>query len=158
MQKYIGKFIGPNKIKELVLMEQKTPLGNKVYSVVYEGGFEELVTSSTLELCASDSLSDFTVAQQIKLNALVKKIIELIAEYDIRLYEMEMVSKLLNDSIAKSTDKALSYKWYGSLKQHIDGKDPISFFSILEVDGILKDAASQGTDIPAPEPKMAENA
>lgn len=72
--KTIGKFVGPQKIHNLVLSERKTLLGNDVYLVEFSDGEKAEYPVEILEKITSDEVGDWNSLRDKTMIAVMGKI------------------------------------------------------------------------------------
>ena len=134
IQEYIGKYLGPHQIAELVEEEVKTPLGKSVYEVKFKKTFAEdgrettpaaeLYTEKMLAIAASDESTDLTSLRDKRMKSVVSDILYILAEYNIRYSEFEYMSGLLtasnNDNVAKAAEKMFGTDEYHRTLMHVE--------------------------------------
>lgn len=104
--KVVGKYIGPNKIKQVKRLGYTTPSGSPVYSVEYKDGSRELMTSYGLVSSVSDAPRDLTALRDAVLRVVAEKVLEVMTDYNLKVLDIEFLTSLLANSINNSLDKA----------------------------------------------------
>lgn len=134
IQEYIGKYLGPHQIEELVEQEVKTPLGKSVYEVKFKQTFAEdgrettpapeLYTEKMLAVATSDESTDLTSLRDKRMKNVVSDILYVLAEYNIRYSEFEYMSGLLtasnNDNMGKAAEKMFGTDEYHRTLMHVE--------------------------------------
>ena len=134
IQEFVGKYLGPNQIAELIEQEVKTPLGKAVYEVKFKQTFAEdgrettptpeLYTEKMLTLVATDEPTDLTGLRDRRIKPVVGDILYILAEYNIRYSEFEYMSGLLtasnNDNVGKAAEKAFGADEYHRTLMHVE--------------------------------------
>lgn len=153
----IGKFVGPRKIASVEVLEQKTLAGKSVVSVKYEGDYDEKLTLKTLILSVTDDAKDFNSLREKKFMAILPELMQILAEYDIKVYEVDALFRDAANTLTQSFNRALSFLWYGSPKNFVVGSDPVDHFTLLEAQEVIaripeaaaKEEKDNATETPA---------
>lgn len=128
--RFVGKFIGPDKIGEVELAKRKTYLGKDVVKVKSEDGkLDKEYPVEVLEEIATDEKKDLTELRDLKVNPLVKKILIILLESELPIEDIRyLLQTKLPLSIEDSIDRAYRALW-GKEKWEV---------TLLDVDNVLK--------------------
>lgn len=127
----IGKFIGPDEIVSSELSDFKTPSGKDVVQVVFKNGRKRIFTVETLEYIVTDTESDYTTVQQKHLTPVIRKVLNVLAEHDIKNGDVEMFFKMLATNIDLAFGRAINFMWFKDDKEFTPGFDPQYDVSLL---------------------------
>ena len=61
------QFIGPRKVDSVIESKEKTPKGAEMVSVLFEGGYVELMPKKNFDLLVKSEASDYNDLIKIKL-------------------------------------------------------------------------------------------
>lgn len=160
MQSFIGKFVGPRKVKTVEMTEMLTVGKNPVVRVTYEGDFFEIMPLATLVIVGTVEETDFNELRRKKFMVMLPKIIEVVAEMDIKVYEVDALFRDAGNSLTQSFNRALNFVWTGDDTKFVPGVDPVNEFTFVEAQHILASIPERaetpiedaGTEAPAEEP------
>ena len=82
------QYIGTKLVSHVVSEEFKTQGGGDIVTVCYADGSKELMPLVSFDLLKSSESVDLTALRDIKVNDLVKKILDVIAEHDLKMGEV----------------------------------------------------------------------
>lgn len=155
---FIGKFIGPNKIAAVEDSGKVTPTGTAILKVTYDGTQIEMIPRIMLEAVASDVGMDYTALFLKKFELFAPTILSLFTDYGLAEFEVEHTLSQLKHSVNQSFNRAISYKWYGSDEQFVEGYDPKRAMTLVEADMILRpigrDAGATQVHMPVAKKKV----
>lgn len=130
-EKYIGKYVGPNKIKEVKETEEKTYLGNTKLELVYENGQTVLLPTDTVEAVMTEELSDLTKLREARVNPVVEKILVILTESELTNEDMDYaIGPKLTESLNMAVNQAQKILW-GKEKHEV---------TLMDIDKVLKGA------------------
>lgn len=127
----IGKFIGPDEIVSVNVLEYKTPEGKNVLDVSFKNGRKHIFTEETLEYVVTDTISDLNTVQEKKFTPVIRKFMSILLEHDLNVGEIEMLFKQLGFNIDAVLNRATSYLWFKDEKEFVQGFDPMYNVSLL---------------------------
>ncbi len=111
-EKYIGKYVGPNKIITAEEAEEKTYLGNTKLKLVYENGQTVLLPTDTVEAVMTEELSDLTKLREARVNPLVEKILVILTESELTNEDMNYaIGPKLTESLNMAVNQAQKILW-----------------------------------------------
>lgn len=108
---YKGKFIGPRRIKELKLIDEKTLLGQEIYLVSYRDGTQEELPKQVIKDTATDKAKDLTELRELRVKPVVAKIIGLLTEADLKLEEIDYMGSKVSSSIEEAIKQTVTKLW-----------------------------------------------
>jgi hypothetical protein len=128
---FVGKFAGSDEIAEAVVLDFKTAAGSDVLEVVFKSGKKRVYTLKTLNIIATDEVSDATAISQKKLLAAVKETLDILGEYDISVGEIDMFQKQLGSNLENSFNRATSFMWFKDKEEFVPNFNPMYDVSFL---------------------------
>lgn len=149
----MDQYIGQRKI-EMVAEDGsfKTPLGNDVVIVHFTDGDKETYSKKTFELIVSNEPVEDKLAAQKKLGPLLKQLMYVVLEYDIRVNQVESLVLFLQSELKNHYNRAINYRLTGEDKEFVPGMDIENSIAITmldvtriinEIPGINKQADTQ---------------
>ena len=111
MKDLIGKYIGPNRIKEIILSEKKTLKGKEVYEVIYPNEVKQEFPLKVLLEVATKKQKDLNILRDLRVLPVIKEILEIITEADIKAEDIRYCIGKMQHSISESVDRAFKVKW-----------------------------------------------
>lgn len=129
------QFIGPKKVIGVTVLDIKTPKGNDVYKVLYEGS-SEMMTKEIFDVLATDIASDYSKAQSTKHNYISPRIIDLLKEFDVSVGEIEALLRVISNEFSNHFDRAIAIRWKGDAEDYVAGFNPMHSATLLEADEI----------------------
>lgn len=134
-----GQYIGPRKVAEVVPEEFKTHGGKNTVTVKYEGGFSEFMPLATFELLVTEKPTDFTAPAKRKHAAILKDLMAVLAEYDLKGGEIESLTNGLSNELFNAFNKATHLLWTnGDNNNFTPGSNTVLERSLLEADRVIK--------------------
>ena len=132
--KFVGQFIGPDKILKAKEASRKTYFGNPVIEVELEGGKIKEFPLKVLEEIVTKEKSDLSELREKRVYEPVKKILEILLESEMTIEDIKyLIQTKLPLSIENSVDRAYREMW-GKEKWEVTLKD---------IDDILKGHGKQ---------------
>jgi len=111
MDKYIGLFIGPNKISRLTKMDRQTYFGKEVYQIEYENGIIEERPKEIIEKIADEEKYDWTELRERISKIVVEKILAILLEAEVKLEDIDYILQLTAKSLNTNLEQASEYLW-----------------------------------------------
>ena len=128
------QYIGPNQIKEVKDLEEKTPTGSAIVEVEYEDGKKESLTKMMYDEIVSDKSCDLTELRDKRVRPVVATILMALREWGLKVGEFAYMSALLTQSLEANQDEAqkeLWLKWIPTLNSLDD-------VNMIAIDLVLK--------------------
>lgn len=141
----IGKFIGPDEVVSVEVTEDKTPKGNNVVKVFLKSGRNKIYPENVLEYVLTDTVSDYNTLQMNKFTPVIRQFMEIVAEYDLNVGEVEPLLRNIAANIDNSFNRATNFLWSGDDGQFAAGFDPMYSVSLLQAHKIIKGIEENGT-------------
>lgn len=117
----IGKYIGGNRIKNVkVLEDDLTPAGSNILEFTYEDGGTERIPGKMVEAVLSDEPLDPSALRDKRVLAVCQEVLEIFAEYDIKLNESEPIQQTIKMSLDENFARATEILWKTSEKRYLD--------------------------------------
>lgn len=135
---FIGKFLGPNQIAAIEDTGKVTPTGSHILKVTYAGTQVDYIPQVLLESAATDAAIDYTALFLKKFEKMAPTILSLFTDYGLADFEVEHAITQLKHSVNQSFNRAMSYLWYNSDEQFVEGYEPKRSFTLVEADMILR--------------------
>jgi len=111
MDKYIGFFIGPNKISRLTKIDRQTYFGKEVYQIEYENGIIEERPKEIIEKIADEEKYDWTELRERISKIVVEKILAILLEAEVKLEDIDYILQLTAKSLNTNLEQASEYLW-----------------------------------------------
>ena len=126
MIEYIGKYFGPDKIKDVREHEMN---GSQMVEVLFDYGGKMNLQRDVLIACATDKVNDdLTALRENKVYVITKEILKIFLMYNLNLNEYDYLDATLRNSIDYQITLASEHLW-GNPKKERD---------FLQLDAILK--------------------
>jgi hypothetical protein len=122
---FIGKFIGPDEIVELVPTNVYTPKGTPIIEVTFKGGKKRRYTATALDYMLTDELSDYTTVSDKRLNKIASEVVSLVQEYDVTVGDIDRLMQKVAMGIEEKFNEATSYMWFRNPKEYTVGFNPM---------------------------------
>ncbi len=132
-----GKFISGDTIVSAEVIDLKTPQGKDIVEVTFKNGFKRLFTQLTLDAIVSDEVSDASSVSEKKLKPVIMKVMEVLAEHDINVGEIDMFQKQLGSNLENSFNRATNYLWFSNDKEFVPNFNPMYDVSLLMAHKII---------------------
>ena len=142
------RYIGPNEVTGVTILEEKTPTGKEIVRVYYAGDKlpPEDMPMVTFELLVSDVPKDYNWLRETRYKKLLEEIAALCLEHDVSFSDVEYLTTSFKQKIAAAFDRATSYLWTKDDEQFIPGIPALSYRTLLEADRILKSIKSKSKE------------
>lgn len=153
--KYVGRFIGPDKIADIEIADFKTALGSIVFSVTYESGLKELHAEKGLAAIVSDEAKDFNHIRDARVNVMIPEMVNFIMEYDLPSVQWVYFLGQIGDQLKNRLYRAQSFLLHGADDRYIPGFDPQTEMTLLDAERVIatippreeKDEETTDTDV-----------
>ena len=132
------QFIGPRKVDSVIESKEKTPKGAEMVSVLFEGGYVELMPKKNFDLLVKSEASDYNDLIKIKLQPALEEVLNVILEYNLDMQEAKIMLKSVGDEINNNFNRAINFKFTGDDAKFIPGIDPMENIPFLEAYKILQ--------------------
>jgi hypothetical protein len=136
--KYVGKFIGPNKIADIEVTELTTPKGAAVFEVTYTLGHKELFPERGLVVVVTNEIKDLTYVRDMRVEAIVPTVIDLVQEYDLPGAQMNYLLTMIGTQWNNRFGRALNWLMFKDDKRYAAGYEPANDFSLLMAERVNK--------------------
>jgi hypothetical protein len=97
----IEEYIGSNLIKELTPTEDKTPMGDVIYEVTFEGGVKSLLSEKKINCLVKQEKHDATASRQYLVDEVGRTLYAVMMEYGLCFSEIDPV---LNEIVRLAND------------------------------------------------------
>lgn len=128
MDDYYGKFIGPNKIKTIGSSERKTFSGKDVYKITYQNEKVDYLSEESLKNIATGKSRDLTALRDLRCFPVVKELLEILAESNVKLGDVEYILERTSLSIQENIKKAADVLW----EKEFDNREMMDIEIILK--------------------------
>ena len=125
-------YVGPYKIVGIVEQDFKTPLGGEVIKVIYVDRPNEIMPKKAYDLLLSKEPVDHNATQQKRWEMIIPKLIEQLAEYDVRMSELGSLFSKTHQTITDHFERASSYLWTGDDDNWICGMNFMNNRTLVE--------------------------
>ena len=130
----IGKYIGSDKIKNVVVKEgDLTPRGSHVLEVTFENDTKKLVAAPLMDYIISDEVLDPSALRDRHVQVICAEILEIFGEFDLRVSDFDHVTQVLKMSLEDQFEKAETALWKTDRKTWLD------MYRVLRDNGKLPD-------------------
>jgi hypothetical protein len=138
------KYIGNKKIKEVITLEEKTPVGSDIMEVEYVDGTKEVLSKMMYDETVSEKSCDLTDLRDKRIRPVVASVLLIFREWGIKISETAYFSALLNQSLDHNKDEAQKELW----KQWKPTLQSLEDVDYITIDRILKSIKTK--EIPSP--------
>jgi len=112
VKKYIGKYVGPNKIIKASKAKRKTYLGNEVIEVEFENGDKKEYPRKILDETTTKEKTDLSELREKRVKSVTSEVIGICAEAELTRPEIEYaLGAKLNLSLNYSMKVARNILW-----------------------------------------------
>lgn len=129
--KYVGKFIGPNKIVDITVEDFTTKQGALIFSVTHENGDIDIYPEKGLVAVVSNEIKDYNHIRDARVNLFVPQVLELMEEYDLPAGQLVYVLSQIGTQYRNHLSRAMNHLWRGDDRRYIPGIDPSDDFTLL---------------------------
>jgi len=106
-KKYFGKFIGSKKIKNIVLLDEKTYLGKNKVKVEFDDETSYIYPEEALEDIVTQDKKDATELRDLRVNPVIEKVLTILVESELTLPEIDYaMGPKLRGSIDDARERA----------------------------------------------------
>lgn len=82
-KKFIGQYLGPQKIKDIKEIKETTYLGNPKFLVTYENGDEENLPIKMIECSITKEKSDWTELREARVKPIMTELLTILTEAEL---------------------------------------------------------------------------
>ena len=137
VKKNNDKYLGPFKVMGIVKQDITTPLGGEVVQVLYDGRPSEIMPIKALDLFSTEAPTDLTDLQRRRFDHLIPKIIEQMAEIDVRMFEISTLVSRVHETITDHFERASSFLWTKDDNNWVRGMNYMNNRTIIETHHVL---------------------
>ena len=134
--KFVGKYVGPNKIKDIDVTSIKTPSGGMVFTLAYEDGRFELFPEKGLVAVVSDGAKDFNHLRDARVDIMVPEIMNVIKEYDIPYGQFTWLMSMVAAQWQNNFNRANAILWFGEASAYVPGSDTTDRLTLTMADQV----------------------
>lgn len=131
------RYIGPFKVIGITKLDVKTPRGSEVVKVLYENRPAEIMPLASFELVVTPEPTDLTNLQRRRFDVLIPKIVEELAEMDVRMFELPGLLNKVHETVTDHFERASSYLWTGDDRNWTHGMNFMNNRTIIETHKVL---------------------
>lgn len=139
-QKFVGKYIGPNKIISVVKLSEGE---NAVYQFTVERVMnnksfflKKYLQERGLQVGVSDVSRDYTQDFEERANAMSDEMIDIAAKYNLDYTEVDLLWNTLKAKMLFHFDRAVSFSLYGDDARFAPGWNPLNDLSLVQAEYI----------------------
>lgn len=136
--KYVGKFIGEDKVTDIDISEFLTSSGSMVFELTLENGKKEFLPEKGLVASITDEKSDATTMYGARLAAISADCIKAIEEYDLPSYLFDRVTAKIKLELDNHIERAASIAWFGTDKEYAPGFSTQGMVTLLGAERMNK--------------------
>ncbi len=137
-EKYVGKWIGPNKITDISITELTTSAGSVVFEVTYELGHKELFPEKGLALVVTDEIKDLNFVRDVRVAAITPLIVETIKEYDLPAAQVNYLFSKAGQEVDNHFARAYNFLMFGNEIRYAPGFEPQHDYTLLMAERVNK--------------------
>jgi len=115
MKKYIGLYIGLNKIKKVKASKRLTYLKNEVLSIEYDNGKTEERPAAIVDRIATKESYSLTELRARISKVVVEKFLSTLLETEVKIEDVEFMLTLVSTSLNRNLDEATEVLWKKSI-------------------------------------------
>lgn len=146
MEKYIGKFIGPDKIEEVLFTEQRTPNGGVVFELRLSNGTTVIMPEKGLVAVVSDEAKDHNHVRDARVNMMVPEIVKIIEEYDLPVTQVVHLLQSIGSAIDNRFARAMNWMWTRNDKRFVPGFSPENDATVLMAERVIGQIPHEPTE------------
>ena len=136
--KYVGKYVGEEKIADIEVADFVTPSGPIVFQVSFESGKKKVIPEKGFGVTVSDAKRDATTIMGLLLSAISEECVKIVAEYDPPSYLFDRVGAKIQLELNNHIERASSILWFGNDSEYAPG-----FISSNNVTMLMADQINQ---------------
>lgn len=137
-EKYVGKFIGPDKISDIEVLDLLTSAGSMVFEVTLANGVRDIYPEKGLVAIVSDEPKDYNHIRDARVNLFVPEVIKLMEEYDLPAGQLVYVLSMIGTQYRNHLSRAMNYIWRKDDSRYTPGVDPTDDFTLLMAERVNK--------------------
>ena len=111
IKNFLGKYLEQDKIKEVILLEEKTTKGKEVINLIFEGDKEKIITQEVAVIQVSDEPKDATAMREELMKVMVAEMLAILLERRIKINDIDYLFLKLNESINLTLKMANDKLW-----------------------------------------------
>ena len=131
------KYLGPFKVVGVTELDIKTPLGSDVVSVMYENRPAEIMPKKNFDLLVSSEPTDLNEMQKTRFNVMIPKVIEALAEYDVKMFEMSSLLTQVHETVEQHLERVSSFLWTKNDGNWVPGMNFTNNRTVVEIHKML---------------------
>lgn len=129
--KFIGKYIGPDKIVGISVLEFTTPLGSAVFEVELESGQRNIYPEKALVAISTEEVKDHNFIRDRRIALMIGPIVDILKEYDLPAAQFGYALQCVAGSINNEFDRALNYLWTKDDSRYVPGFESANDATLL---------------------------
>lgn len=131
-------YIGPKKIKDTRILEEKTPANQEIIEVTYVDKSVENLTKMMYDEIVSEKSCDLTTLRDKRVRPIVGSILAIFREWGLKVGETQYMSILLNQSLDSNKNEAEKELWRKVVPNlvSLDDVDMIGIDKVLKSIGV----------------------
>lgn len=132
------KFYGPHQVQFITILDDKTPAGGDVYEVhlVDQLGVR-IIPKRTFDALATREPITADDLQRNRFALISKPMVDILAEYDVEMLEVQSLVKRVEIEIYSMYDRATSFLWTGDDTKSVKGYESLQDRTIREINTVL---------------------
>lgn len=116
--------------------DMKTPAGEAVVKVLFDGGKSEHMTQKTLDLVSTSEATDWEYVRRTKYLPLIHEVCELVGEYDLEMQDIHSFVTGVQRAIEARFSRAMNFLWNGDDSKFNAAIDPALEFKLSEANAV----------------------
>jgi hypothetical protein len=129
--KFVGKYIGPDKITGVDIYDFVTPSGSLVFEVTFENEKSMIFPEKGLVAVVSDEPKNFNHVRDARVNLMVPEIMKVIEEYDIPHEQFVHLMSQVAMQWQNNFNRANALLWFGNESEYVPGSDTTDRLTLL---------------------------
>lgn len=134
--KFVGKYVGPDEVVAISLIELTTASGHGVFELVYKSGNTAIYPEKGLMAVISKEPKDLNHLRDARVNLMVPEILNVIKEYDIPLEQFTWLMQQTMMQWQNHFNRANAILWYGDDRSYVPGVDTMEMLTLLQAERI----------------------
>jgi hypothetical protein len=122
--KFVGRFVGPDKIADIEVTEVTTPSGAAIFKLTYESGYSALLPEKGLMAVITDEPADYNHMFEARNAVMIPEVIDIFLEYDMPTEQFVAVLGRIGDQLRNRIYRAESFLLHGDDRRYIPGSAP----------------------------------
>lgn len=132
------QYLGPAEITTTIAIDEKTPKGNPMVTVVFKDKPSETYPLKIFEALVSDEPHDFNWIRENRYKALLDELAGVCLEADLKFEDLAYIGKTLVYRLENSFERASNFLWTKDDKKWVAGVPFLFERSLIEAEKILK--------------------